>query len=517
MVAMSELNLDDLSEGRIYLDFGDYDEMGNLLVGTMPRRNISSGMGLGVLRRGNGGEHPYFTQVAPSKVEVHPPDYELMYGQTPGPYGGFAVNFASGPYEHSRVGNVRFMGRRLYARFAELVGDDWVFNENYLARKSPLPTGNPVADAEAWMAGARVGGSPPSLWWSQGTRVAPSPPCKPSEANQPSHTYLGRVPLATHLPEGEATSGPGMAWGGERMWLVAEHEGALKVRIRDGGLWFDWQPLPENVAPQGGAAVVSNGSTVEIFARVPDPDHNGDRIYTTQLTSPIDCAPEACTWEAWSAISPSLWTHHAPAATYDDATGDLYLVFTNTNGMASWLRRPDDGDWDSGHATFIPTDAAPAVAWDPGDPDNPEVDPPTLWVVARLSMGEFTGEMYVGRMTKTDHEPPLYVWNFDFVMESLQEQGWCGPENEDDEFAWGTAPALARDGDGRMRLYAGQQGEKHATCEAIYDPDSETWSKWRRIRSWARTISTPAPANVHGEINLMTQNLAGRLMEQGLE
>jgi hypothetical protein len=478
-------------EGRNYVGFGDYDEMGNLLIGDVCRldpycyRSFNGDSRLTVLRRTSGGEHSYFTQVAPAKAaEFHAPDYDIRHGTW----------ILRGPYNLSRVGNALFMSGGALVRFAELVGDDWVLRDSFAARQTALPAGTDVEGAGIKLKGTVLGGSPPSLWWQQSTS---------HNENQPSHTYLGRVPVATHLPEGQVTSGPGMAWSGERMWLVAEHEGALKVRIRHGGFWFDWQPLPAGVATQGGAAVVSDGSTVEIFARVPDTSHSGDLVYTTRLTSPIDCVPEACTWDDWSAISPSLWTDHTPAAAYDAATGDLYLVFTNMSGMASWLRRPYEGDWDSGHATFIPTDAAPAVAWNPVDS--------SLWVVARLSIGELTGEMYVGRMTKTDHDPPLYVWDFDPVIEYEEGETWCG------SIAWGTAPALALDGSGRMRLYAGQQGGKRATCEAIYDPDAETWSKWRRIRSWARTITAPAPANVHGEINLMTQNLAGRLMEQGLE
>jgi hypothetical protein len=118
------------------------------------------------------------------------------------------------------------------------------------------------------------------------------------------------VPVATNLPDNLSAVRPAVAWDGDRLWLVSEHDGELKYRVRDDGVWSGWASLaPNAITPVGGAAVIANGTTVRIYAH-----DSAGRVWEKVLTSATSCAVGSCTWGAWTGLSNAVLTDMDVAA-----------------------------------------------------------------------------------------------------------------------------------------------------------------------------------------------------------
>jgi len=210
------------------------------------------------------------------------------------------------------------------------------------------------------------GGSPASLWLTPEFYDFGRLACG-------KNSFLIRVPVATEPPDNVSGVRPGVAWSGpqtggattgvNRLWSVAEHGGILQLRIRDAGLWSTWAVLPTNVILTGGAAVISNGTTIEVFARGSD-----KKVYYTSLTSPLTCTsdtgqPTSCTWNAWQAIPNSVLTVDDPAVAYQ-GTSYPHVVVRRESDRKIFKAFRFWGVWQPWvEITGMTTSSAPAIAW----------------------------------------------------------------------------------------------------------------------------------------------------------
>src|SRR4030095_10582474 len=141
------------------------------------------------------------------------------------------------------------------------------------------------------------------------------------------------------------------------------HDGELKYRVRDDGVWSTWQSLaPNNITPVGGAAVIANPTTVRMYAH----DAAG-RVWEKVLSSGTGCAVGSCTWSSWTGLSSTVTTDMDVAATF--AGGLKYHVVVrnrlNQKISATYWNGSKWVSWFSvGNQT---TDAAPAITYHPAD------------------------------------------------------------------------------------------------------------------------------------------------------
>lgn len=335
--------------------------------------------------------------------------------------------------------------------------------------------------------GFSSGGSPPSLW------IYPQfnfPDYKANNnTNYSTATYLERIPLLTVLPDGAATGKPDIAWSGDRMWLVAPRDGVLKYRVRRDGLWSSWFTFTSPLDSVGGAAVISNGTTVQVYARKSD-----GTLWMTSLAPGVSltCAPEvpgSCAWNAWTPLPAGVLTDREPAATYVNGvyplvairnmTGaQIYFAFYFCWGTCNWV-----GWYPTGNLT---TDLSPAVAHKP-PPEN------KTWFVARKSG---TNELHYAKVVGPTVTDPWTVVN-------AGQTPALG----------GVAPEVVWDG-AHIRLFASESPFPSYVYQVIHDG---SWGNWRRLVTEAGTTYQPSATVVNGDVNLVTKWWTSSIAEQGLE
>lgn len=314
-----------------------------------------------------------------------------------------------------------------------------------------------------------AGGSPKSMWVSSG--YAPAVPVAQTDV------FLERVPLALDLTDSLSAVRPSIAWGNDRLWLVAEHGGELKYRIRDDGVWSDWYSLaPNGITPVGGPAVIANASTVRIYAH-----DSAGRVWEKVLTSASTCAPGTCTWSSWVGLSKRVLTDMDVAATFaagpkyyvavrNQANQKIYATYWNGSAWVNWFA--------VGSQT---TDAAPSMTYHPVDN--------RVWVAIRQP-GPPPQFRYIRIVnSKPDN------WNL---------VGGTPP------VTWGYAPAIVSDGQAVRVIGLDVNFPQYAWQNAN---DGSGWSDWRRALSGSTGTYQPVATNVHGEIDLMTYWYPGGLRE----
>jgi hypothetical protein len=343
-------------------------------------------------------------------------------------------------------------------------------------------TGEPM-DVPYEQTGARAtaiaaGGSPPSVWMHIGG----------GNAGQRWSAFLARMPVLSPIGEGAHSEvGPAMAWstnewGEGRAWLFGKPSVETAYRVRDNGSWSAWYPLPRLPgAAASGISAVAGPDGVSVFVT------GRSRVFRSHL-SQTSCEAGSCEWTPFTHV-PSSTTPFASAAMID-SEGEELLALTRSDGTVS-IQRSRRSRWSGSRwevLTGVDAATAPSGAWVQGAP----------WIAVRDSGGDV--RVYTPRGWEAVRS---CIERSDCTFEAE----WCGGE-------WGTPPTLVFDGR-RVRVFAGQTQWPHATCESVHT--SLGWSPWRRIRTWARTISRPAATRVGGEIHLVTHNLEGELMQQALE
>lgn len=310
-----------------------------------------------------------------------------------------------------------------------------------------------------------IGGSPASLW-------APSHygPTGTSPARIPGNNlYWHRIPVVSSLPDGNSSIRPGLVWSGDRLWMVAEHGGTLKYRVRDDGIWSGWYSLSTNIAVAGGAALTSDGSTVELFAR----GAADGKIYTSALSSSVGCTPGTCIWTGWQAISGGMTTDVDPAVAMGGS--DLMLVVRDATGGVARRRLRSAGTWGSwkpigGQAL----NAAMSIAWNSvlGE----------FWVVAR---DPSTGTI---RWTSFTPEGSPAAWQDISPATSV--------------LPWNIAPSIAFDGTA-MHVFTAASAYPQYVYQSVAGSNG-VWGAWTRPISAPISTRQVGAAVVNGDVNVVT-------------
>jgi hypothetical protein len=438
------------------------------------------------------GEHCYYDPSTTGTTIVVAPDGTIPFDYTRGPYEfGSAVGKV-------QVGATTYIVGRSSVQRAHLANGRWVTDDakSYKVGLAPglLPAepkacsggsamacdvvGTPCADGGVCQALAErtapergkltiaAGGAPVSLWIT--------PEFYPDGPVPAANLYLLRVPITTDLPDGAAEARPAIAWSGERLWLVARHDGALGYRVRDDGLWSAWYALPFDARIAGDVALIADGGRVEVFAR----GAVNRRIYATQLVSDGACASGACAWADWQAIpfERGLRTVDGPAAASGDARDTLLVVRSAATSRLFFALRSLDR-W-SRSWTAIPglrTRSAPAVAWNSADH--------TWWIAA---LGR-TGQMRYTRLAP------------DGVPERWADLG-------SGQVRWAAAPALVFDGL-HVRAYAPAEETPGLVHQTV--GDEKGFGRWAPMVSEVSSTGQPAATVVNGDVNLVTNGADG--------
>jgi hypothetical protein len=305
-----------------------------------------------------------------------------------------------------------------------------------------------------------AGGSPKSMWVSSGY-AQPVPVAQ-------TDVFLERVPLTTSPPANLSEVRPSIAWGGDRLWLVAEHDGELKYRVRDDGVWSTWQSLaPNNITPVGGAAVIANATTVRIYAH----DAAG-RVWEKVLSSGTGCAVGSCTWSSWTGLSSTVTTDMDVAATFADGL-KYYVVVRNRLNQKISATYWNGSKWVSwfsvGNQT---TDAAPAITYHPADF--------RVWIAIRQPGSPPQVKFIRVQNSNADK------WN---------SVGGTPPAT------WGVAPAIVSDGSA-VRVF--EHGSAFPQSAWQIANDGSGWSGWRKTLAPSMGTRQPAAAHINGEVEIVT-------------
>ncbi len=267
----------------------------------------------------------------------------------------------------------------------------------------------------------------------------------------------------------------------DRLWMVAEHGGVLKFRIRDDGLWSTWQPLPTNLASAGGAsAIFVAGGTVEVYAR-----SSAGTVMMTSLTSALSCALASCTWAPWQVLPSSPITDQEPAVELRATTGPFVAVRRASDGRVLYARR-QSGAWSTWRLTdsTVLTNAAPALVWNPGDTNDGR-----MWVIVR---DQSTGKLQYGRINSLS----FGTW---------VEIPVTAPE------PWGTAPAAIWDGD-RVRIFIGAAASPNPVYQLTYD--NPGWETWATLFSRGQSTTQPAVTRMNTDLDLVTYTPTAGMFDQ---
>ena len=328
----------------------------------------------------------------------------------------------------------------------------------------------PRPETDYFDAGRKVlvaGGAPVSLWTPAHFAVTATAPVPWPRNN----LYWYRIPIVSELSDGVSAVRPGLAWSGDRLWMVAEHGGVLKYRVRADGLWSTWYALPTNVATAGGAAVLSGGGWVEVFARATS---NG-QIYTTKTTS-VTCAPGSCVWEPWQLLpgSGSLATAYEPAAAYQ-GTANPIVVMRDSSRRKLYYTRRFFGRWNSSWTRIDGPDAdsAPSVAWN--------ANTSTFWLA----------------IAKADDKTIKVTRNALRTSPVWENAGSSG-----DQAPWLTAPAISFEPGPPVSVRVLAAANSQYVYQAVHNGTG--WGPWTRLVSQAMSNRQPATAVVNGDVNLVT-------------
>jgi hypothetical protein len=316
-----------------------------------------------------------------------------------------------------------------------------------------------------------AGGAPTSLWVTSGYYQAP--PVAQSDL------YLVRVPAAVPFAQNVSATRPAVAWDGDRLWLVSEQGDPLRYRVRDDGQWSSWFTLgTNNVTPAGGAAVIAGSGGVRVYAR----DTTG-RVHEKRLTSSATCAAGSCAWSTWTAL-PVRATNSDISATYAGAqrfvaargTDDRIYAIVGGTSWGSWFV-----------VGSLLSNAAPSVTYHA--PDG------RVWITARQ---RDTGIVHTTRVNPS----------------TLAVEAWAAvPATAGAPSSWGAAPAIVSDGQA-VRLFAVGASFPQWAWQAIHDGSG--WSVWRKPIGGSWGTRQPAPANVNGEIDLITYWYTGGMQQASL-
>jgi hypothetical protein len=478
---------------------GVYDNLGGLWVAKNPYDMLTDPLGegsqLGIYFKNFFGEHNYYDPANPEGSEIHAPNVLLPF-QRPNIFAqpSHAVQLANVMYTTGRDSIERaFSGFGTWARdagYKAFLGADVLprqprsciggtRNQKPCYVGADCPGGgcgtfleNSVGDI--WKADVVLGGAPRSLWVSprnvdHARRYGPN-------------GYLVRVPVSALIDDSVSTVRPGAVWTEDagcastcnRLWLFAEHDGALKFRVRDDGQWSGWHPLPGNVATAGGVSAIFFAGTVELYGR-----STSGLVITSALASALDCAPASCAWTSWQTVPGSPLTDAEPAATVQDfgANPGPVVAIRETDGRVRYARRTN-GVWTAWKkaGTGVLTNSAPAIASNPADATG------RLWIVA---LSNSTGEVHYGR-----------------VGNGLAWSSWkTGPAKPAEVSAWLTPPQIVWDGT-RLRLFAAKQGFPEQIYQVTYD--NSDFDAWGKPISLGIATRQPVAALQNGDVNLIS-------------
>jgi len=314
-----------------------------------------------------------------------------------------------------------------------------------------------------------AGGSPMSLWVASG--YSQGPPVSQTDV------FLERVPLATYLADNLSAVRPTVAWDGDRLWLIAEHNGELKYRIRDDGQWStNWGSLgPNNITPVGGAAVIANPTSVRIYAR-----DSAGRVWEKTLASATNCAVGSCSWNTWTGLPNTVATIDDVAATFAGSTPIVAVRGSNEALFA--IAGPN---WTSATWTQIGvlmrTSNAPAVAYH--SPDG------RVWITARLKA---SGAVMYSRINPAN----LTQWD-----------SWTGLPTAPVS-SWTAGPAIASDGHA-VRIFAADSTFPNSNWQTANDGSG--WSGWKA--GGGGSTRQPVATTINGEIELVSYWFTGGILE----
>src|SRR5581483_10738312 len=467
--ALFQGNADPQNDQALMNSPGFYDSLGNLWLTEQYVPVIYN-------KRQSDGEHAYFTKSNPGGAEAHPPDATLGY-EGAGLFNQVtsAVQVDSFVYYGTSI-----LQRALYVN-GQWSKQDFRFSTgvDLLPSESPIPE---IATALHFKWHISAGGSPWSLWMTPTFGDG-------NASGQPKDRYLMRVPAPHALSDGFSTVRPSIAWSGKRLWLVAEHNGALQYRVRDDGRWSGWFPLPAIPSNgQGalvGAGVIANANKVQVYV----PGRGTGSMYWIQLTSPLTCTPGAnpggCTWSSsWMPLPTGVATSYEPAATF--ASG-IPVIAVRENGGKVWYTYQVFGSWAGWiKLTGLTTDIAPGLTY--------QATQSRLWVAARDQTSQKMNVMNVA----LGGDPGLWIK----VSAGIPAGGW------------GTGPVLVTNG-GFVRMFASGATFPNWTYQTIYD--GSAWGNWRVISSRGPSTVGPAAASVNGEVNVMSQFFVSPMAEQAVE
>jgi hypothetical protein len=322
-----------------------------------------------------------------------------------------------------------------------------------------------------------AGGAPTSIWTQSGYNQR----VNPLEGDPPlaqTAKFLLRVPVTNTLPDNASTIRPSIAWDGERLWLVAEHNGQLKYRIRNGGQWSGWYSLaPNNLTPVvAGVAVIADTTSVRIYAR----DSSG-RVLEKKLSTALNCQPDdaigvGCDWGNWTqlpAIPGGLTTSTDIAATYA-GSNPLVAVRASDNTIQAILGTPGFGtaSW-TRIGALMATDLAPTVTY--------HVPGGQVWIAAKLAGSQIL------KYSRINPTTPL-TWT-----------SWDNVQLTGAPSAFAAAPGIVSDGT-TVRVIVPDSAQ---TVWQVAN-DGSGWSGWRKSPAGGLAGRQPVAANVFGEIDLVT-------------
>jgi hypothetical protein len=461
---------------------GRYDSLGNLWVdATSQTGSPYPGVPALYFRQGNG--HAYDSTISISLAV--PPNQAIPFE---------AANIYQVPIDINQLGNDMYMiGSRSLQR-ARLGFSGWALDASYKLSLgftvlpseahvcTPEPScantycddEHPCASGSCVPAGDAVGpfpkfilpnGGSPNALWSTASFTTTNGTAK--------NLYLFRIPVATNVPDGAsgALGGenvrPAIAWSGDRLWMVAEHNGALKYRVRDDGFWSAWQSFTVPITAKGAAAVAASATGVEVFVR----STADSKVYGAILANPTCTPGPGCSWSGWTLVSGSPVATHDPAVTFKGVTQPT-LVVRGSDGVLRYSQR-FVGVWSSWTAmTGLVAEDAPSVAWNPVDGSS--------WVVARESG---TGSIRYSRILSNT------------TFTAWADAGTGGA------VAWRAAPAIAWNG-AQMRVFAPANAFPNTMYQTVWDGTS--WGSWRPLVSGSGATRQAAVADVNGEINVVS-------------
>lgn len=481
---------------------GMYDSIGGLWVADNPYDDTAPPESLDdthvAVYGATAGEHVYDNLMDPTGNEIHPPSTSMIFERT---------RWYDRPAHSVQVGNAVYTVGTNTLQRATLASGDWSPDSTYRAYlgSDVLPSASPkcqggstprhlcksdtdcpggtcvnTSGAEAvddtWKRDLVPGGSPPSLWTA--------PVFTDQTRSFDLNTWLLRVPVAVQVPDSISAVPPAIIWttssacGGTactRLWMIGEHGGSLKYRVRDDAIWSGWHPLPTNIVAVGGASGLQFNGSVELFAR-----SAAGTVITTKLTSALDCAPGACSWSAWSSIPGSPITNVEPAAAVQDFganQGPFLAVRRSSDGRIQYARR-SAGVWSTWRTTGnrVEPVGAPAVVSNPNDLSG------RMWIVATRPAD---GEVHWARVT-----------------DGLTFGAWTAATSRPvGVSAWGASPQVVRDGS-RIRIFVPEAASPHSVWQLTHD--GQDWDSWAKIFSGGSSNLQPSAAVLGPNTELLT-------------